>query len=83
MERDDEFLRVLGQVLAARRREVGISQEELAHRSRLNRTYIADVERGARNVAVLNLVKLAEGLDTELSDLLASVEESLGRGGPR
>lgn len=80
MKRDDHFLRVLGKTIAAKRQELGISQEELAHRSGVNRTYIGDIERGARNIAVLNIVKLAEGLETTPSVLLSEVEKALGRG---
>lgn len=80
MKRNDEFLRALGKAVAARRRKLGISQEELADRSQLNRTYIGDIERGARNIAVLNLVRLAEGLETTPSELLGELEKGLGRG---
>jgi len=80
MKRNDKFLQALGKTIAARRQQLGISQEELAHRSQINRTYIGDIERGARNIAVLNLVKLAEGLEVTLSELFSAVEKELGRG---
>lgn len=80
MKRDDAFLHALGRVIAARRHDLGISQEELAHRSELNRSYIGDIERGARNVAVLNLVQLSEALETTPSALCAAVEDILQRG---
>ncbi len=53
-----------------RRSELGISQEELAGRADLHRTYIADIERGTRNVSLMNIDKIAKGLDTTMSDLL-------------
>jgi len=53
----------------ARREELGISQEELAHRTGLHRTYISDIERGARNVALTNIVRLASALELPVADL--------------
>jgi len=48
------------------RNRLGISQEELAERSGLHRTYISDVERGARNVSLESMGKLARGLGITL-----------------
>lgn len=44
------------------RRSAGLSQEELAHRSGLHRTYVGSVERGERNPTVTTLLTLAKGL---------------------
>ena len=52
---------------------LGISQEELAERADLHRTYIADLERGARNPTLLTIKKLAEGLGVSAADLLSEV----------
>ena len=52
------------------RREKGWSQEELADRCGLHRTYISGVERGIRNPTVLVLVKIASTLEAEAADLL-------------
>jgi len=68
---------MLGQIISARRQHLNLSQEELAHRAQMNRTYIGDIERGARNIAVLNLVKLSAALETTPSELLNSVEKAL------
>ena len=80
MKRNDKFLQALGKTIAARRQQLGMSQEELAHRAQINRTYIGDIERGARNIAVLNIVKLAGGLDTTPSELFSLVEKTLAQG---
>ncbi len=48
------------------RKRLGISQEELAERATLHRTYISDVERGARNVSLQSIARLARALDTSL-----------------
>lgn len=47
-----------------------ISQEELAFRAGLHRTYISDVERGHRNVSLENIEKIAKALDVSTKDLL-------------
>ena len=77
METDKKFLRILGQVIAERRQHLSVSQEELAHRAQMNRTYIGDIERGARNIALTNLCKLSMALETTPSKLLAAVEKAL------
>ena len=77
LQTDKKFLRILGQVIAAKRQHLSLSQEELAHRAQMNRTYIGDIERGARNIALYNLFKLSMALETTPSKLLAAVEEAL------
>ena len=54
-----------------RRQEIGISQEVLAERAGLHRTYIGDIERGARNLSLENIEKLAQALQISISDLFA------------
>jgi len=51
-----------------------ISQEELAERADLHRTYIADIERGARNPTLLTIKKLAKGLGVSTADLLSETK---------
>lgn len=46
----------------------GISQETLAHEAGLDRTYITSVERGKRNISIVNLEKIAIALNISLSD---------------
>ena len=53
---------------------LGISQEELAERADLHRTYIADIERGARNPTLLTIKKLAKGLGVSAADLLSEAK---------
>lgn len=70
----DECLKRFGQALREHRRKLGVSQEELAHRVGLDRTYVGGAERGERNVSLFNLVRLAHALDTTVSGLLESVD---------
>jgi CheY-like chemotaxis protein/DNA-binding XRE family transcriptional regulator len=62
------------------RSRLGISQEELGGRAGLHRTYICDVERGARNVTLLSIEKLARALEISVSTLLAYAREPLPEG---
>ena len=52
------------------RNEAGLSQEELAFRAKLHRTYISSVERGGRNVSLENIFAIAEALKVPPGDLL-------------
>jgi transcriptional regulator with XRE-family HTH domain len=60
-----------GLAIKQRRQELGISQEVLAERAGLHRTYIGDIERGARNLSLENIEKLANALQISISDLFA------------
>jgi transcriptional regulator with XRE-family HTH domain len=55
------------------REERGLTQEELAHRSGIHRTYLSDLERGTRNVALVNIERLAHSLSVTLAELFAKV----------
>ena len=52
----------------------GLSQEKLAELADIHRTYIGDVERGTRNIALLNMLRIAHALGTSLSGLIAEME---------
>jgi CheY-like chemotaxis protein/DNA-binding XRE family transcriptional regulator len=60
----------LGRAVRSRRHELGLSQEELAWRAGLNRTYVTDVERGARNLSLSTVDRLAQALQMPLSVLM-------------
>lgn len=51
------------------RNQIGISQEELADRAEIDRTYITSVECGKRNISIVNVEKLAKALNVTLSTL--------------
>ena len=67
----------LGRAIRERRLEVGISQEGLADRAGLHRTYVGGIERGERNVSFANLLKLTQALGVRPSALLARSERLL------
>jgi transcriptional regulator with XRE-family HTH domain len=58
------------------RQSKGWSQEEFAHKAGLHRTYVSDLERGARNPTVTVVDKLAVALDVKVGVLLDSQEAS-------
>ncbi len=60
-----------GQSVRNLRLRLGISQEELAERADLHRTYISGIERGARNVTLRSIERLAKALGVSTSDLLS------------
>ena len=64
-----DLKKLVGTMIRTRRSLLGFSQEELAHRSGLHRTYISDLERGARNPSIETVEKLAGALDTSVSTL--------------
>lgn len=67
-----DIKRRFGVAVRRRRRELNLSQEELADRAALHRTYIGDIERGARNISLENIEKLAEALQISVSELFAN-----------
>ncbi len=58
-----------GTTIKSKRSELGISQEELADRAGLHRTYISDVERGVRNLSLESIGKLAAALEISVARL--------------
>lgn len=64
-----------GKIIREYRHSIGISQEELAARTYLHRTYISEVERGERNVSLVNIVKIADGLEIPSHQLFRQLDK--------
>jgi transcriptional regulator with XRE-family HTH domain len=62
-----------GRAVRRIREEQEINQEEAADRCGLHRTYYSGIERGVRNVSLVNIEKVAKGLSTALPDLFRRV----------
>lgn len=60
-----------GRAIRRLREEQGINQEEAAERCRLHRTYYSGLERGVRNVSLVNIERVAKGLKTSLPELFS------------
>jgi len=56
------------------RLQAALTQEELAERAGLHRTYIGGIERGERNVSLVNMLKLARALNLKLSELVTGID---------
>ena len=66
---------LLGMAIKTQRASLGISQEELAHRAGLHRTYVSDLERGVRNPSVDSIEKLACALELSVAKLFERASE--------
>jgi transcriptional regulator with XRE-family HTH domain len=64
----------LGRAIRDLRADLDISQEELAHRSGMHRTYLGGIERGERNPSYTNILRIADALDVSASELLSVAE---------
>ena len=67
-------LKKLGENLKRLRQEKGLTQEQLAEITGLHRTYIGGVERGERNISLLNMERIARALGCPLSNLVEDIE---------
>ena len=68
--RNESILTSLASNVKKHRKQVGLSQEELAFQCDIDRTYISKVERGVANPSLLILVKIAEMLNVRIEDLV-------------
>lgn len=68
-----QLLLKLGKRVRALRLDRGWTQEELAHRSGLNRSYMSEVERGRSDVSLSTLQKIARPLGISLAELLSGI----------
>jgi transcriptional regulator with XRE-family HTH domain len=64
-----ESLKRLGNAIRLLRTQKGLSQEDLATISGLDRTYIGGVERGERNISILNIIKISDALEVDLNSI--------------
>jgi transcriptional regulator with XRE-family HTH domain len=74
MEKKD-YLKKYGDNVRYHRKLSGFSQEELAERCGLHRTYIGSVERGERNITLINMIRIADALTIQLTELLQGITE--------
>lgn len=65
----ESALKKFGDNVRAQREAQALSQEQLAERADLDRTYISGIERGVRNLSLLNVVRLAKALQISTSTL--------------
>lgn len=71
------LLSELGDVVRRRRLALNLSQEELAGRAGVHRTYLSDIERGSRNITITVLARLADALEVRVSRLFRLTEQQV------
>lgn len=62
----------LGATIRTLRKAVGLSQEALADLAEIDRSHMGKIERGERNVSLLNILRIARAIDTKPSDILGA-----------
>ena len=65
----ESILKRFGKAVRAKRNELGVSQEEFADMCGLDRSYVGGVERGERNLSLVNIERIAKALKISLSEL--------------
>ena len=63
----------IGNRIRELRKETGLSQEKFAAKIGMDRTYFASVDLGKRNISIVNLEKIADGLDISLAELFLNI----------
>lgn len=66
----DELLPALGRAIRGARKACGLSQEALADAAGIDRSHMGKIERGERNVTILNVARIAAALNAQPSQLL-------------
>ena len=70
-----ELEHAFGQTIRRLRYEAGLSQEALAHRSGLDRSYLSELENGHKSASIRTLFSLARALEISASELIGAVEK--------
>jgi transcriptional regulator with XRE-family HTH domain len=79
--RDDTTAPVVGQTLCEAREAAGLTQEELAARATMDRSYISDVERGTASLSVDRLLRLCRALGTPAATIVQRIEARVREAG--
>lgn len=66
----------LGKRIRELRNQTGLSQEKFALKIDMDRTYLASVEAGKRNISIININKIAKGLNVSISKLFEGIGEN-------
>lgn len=69
-ENFDVYVKAIGSTIRKLRKELELSQEELAHRSSIDRSHMGKIERGERNVSIVNVIRISRALQCSPSELL-------------
>ena len=72
---NEDLLKLVGRRIRDLRKERGMSQELLGEKGGFHYSYIGQIERGEKNIALLNIAKIADALDVSISQLFTYVDE--------
>ena len=70
MQLNTDILKVFGENVRKKRQDKGLSQEELAFKANLHRTYIGMIERAEKNITLINIEKIANALEVNIKELI-------------
>jgi len=71
---NDPVLIALGEAIRSMRKARGISQEELAHRSQVDRAYMSSIERGIQNPGVMTIIRIANGMNISVAEIFSTAK---------
>ncbi len=77
---EDQLLSAVCAIIQQRRMKLGLSKQGLSAKSGLHRSYIGAVERGGRNIAMINLSRLALAMNLRVSKLVSLAEKAVEKG---
>lgn len=69
----DEILKAFGRKVRQERQKKEISQEELAYKAGVHRTYIGMIERGEKNITLINIQKVCDALSISIHELFKEI----------
>jgi transcriptional regulator with XRE-family HTH domain len=75
----DPYLDILGKRIRTKRRELGMSQEGLAHEAGLDRSYVGRIERGEHNLTFVSLVRIARAMGCDVAALTSGLPSATNR----
>ena len=70
LDRNGDLI-AFGATVRAKRKAIGLSQEALADLAEIDRSHMGKIERGERNVSLMNIIRIARAVGTEPSELLS------------
>jgi transcriptional regulator with XRE-family HTH domain len=73
MDSKQKILIKFGERVREIRKEKGLSQEELAHKANLHRTYIGMIERAEKNITLVNIEKITNALEISIKDIFNGI----------
>lgn len=75
MKPNSNILKLFGLKVKEIRKEKGLSQEELADKAGLHRTYIGMIERAEKNITLINIEKIASAFECSIADLFKEIKD--------